>query len=429
MHNTAQGARRLLDVTKLCNPTMRTTHADKTDLHHHLACAPVHAGKNARMQKASLWFRVLPVALMLSAAPTVCADQTTDWPMARGGQELRGVAAGNLELPLALRWMFKTTNAIKSSAAVSGGRVYFGDDDGRLRALDASDGKLRWSYAASERIEATPLVLGETIYVGAADGFLHAVNAADGAPRWKYKTEDKILGGANWFRDAEGRLRILVGSYDFKVHCVDAATGRAVWTFETSNYVNGTPAFADGRIVFGGCDGQLHALAAATGKPLTDIEAGAYVAGSPAVVGTRAYAGHFGEEVLCVDLAASNVAWRVKRNNAPFFSSPAVTETSVFIGGRDKRLHALDRATGAPRWTFAARGDIDSSPVVCGGLVVFGSEDGRLYVVNATTGKEAWSYEIGKPISASPAVASGWIVIGSEDGSLYAFGPAAPLTK
>jgi outer membrane protein assembly factor BamB len=219
-----------------------------------------------------------------------------------------------------------------------------------------------------------------------------------------------------------GALRIIVGSYDYKLHCVDAATGKVVWTYETGNYINGAPAIGDGKIVFGGCDGQLHVLAAATGKELVAVEVGACIPGSAAIAGTRAYVGHYGNEVLCVDLTGTNILWRTKQPNAPFFSSPAVTAKQVISGARDKKLHCFDHATGKPLWTFATQGDVDSSPVVVGDKVVFGSGDGRLYLVALTTGKKLWSYDIGKELTASPAVADGLVVIGCEDGIVYAFG-------
>lgn len=345
-----------------------------------------------------------------------------DWPMARGAPDLRGLAGGRLADVPQLLWTFRTTNAIKSSAAIAGGRVFIGSDDGHLYALDAATGRKLWAFRTGEAIEATPLVLDGAVYFGDSAGELRALDAVSGAQKWSYKTEDKILGGANWFRSTNGADRIVVGSYDFKVHCVDAASGKAVWTFETSNYVNGTPAVAGGRIIFGGCDGKLHALDSESGRQIAEIEAGAYVAGSPALAGSRAFAGHFGEEVVCVEVATSNIAWRTRQSGSPFFSSPAVTEKLVVIGGRDNRLHAYERETGKPAWAFATRGDVDGSPVVSGDQVVVGCADGRLYIVNLADGKQLWSYDAGKELTSSPAVANGMIVIGSEDGSVYAFG-------
>ena len=98
------------------------------------------------------------------------------------------------------------------------------------------------------------------------------------------------------------------------------------------------------------------------------------------------------------------VAWRYKERGFPYFSRQRVTDQRVIIGGRDKRVHCLDRATGKQLWEFQTGGKVDSSPIVCGDKIAFGCEDGRIYVVSMENGKELWSYEIGKPLTASPAV-------------------------
>ena len=283
-----------------------------------------------------------------------------------------------------------------------------------------------WAFETADAVEGSPLILGDHVYIGSADAQLYKLDLATGALRWTYATGDKILGGVNWIRQPAGNTeQILVGSYDSKLHCVDAATGKAVWTITTDNYVNGAPAVAGEKIVFGGCDGLLHVVSAGDGKELAKIEAGAYIAGSVALKEKFAYLGHYGNEVICVDLEAETVAWQYKERGFPYFSSPAVTDEHVIIGGRDKRVHCLDRATGKQLWEFQTGGKVDSSPVVCGDKIAFGSEDGRLYVLSMENGKELWSYEIGEPLTASPAVANGMIIIGSEDGAVYAFG--API--
>jgi outer membrane protein assembly factor BamB len=213
-----------------------------------------------------------------------------------------------------------------------------------------------------------------------------------------------------------------VGSYDFKLHCLDATTGKSNWVYESANYINGSPAVADGQTVFGGCDGLLYVLALADGTLARSNEIGAPIAASVALAGGRAYFGHYDNQFLCADLKSGSNVWAFRDRQFPYFSSPAVTSDRVIFGGRDKRLHCVNRADGSRVWSFATRGKVDSSPVVCGDKVVVGSDDGRLYLVDLNTGKELWSYEIGQPIDSSPAVADGKIVIGSDDGNIYCFG-------
>ena len=202
---------------------------------------------------------------------------------------------------------------------------------------------------------------------------------------------------------------------------MEAVTGKLAWAYDTGNFVNGAPAVAEGRVVFGGCDAKIHALAVADGRLLREVEAGAYIAGSCAVKGKFAYAGHYGNQGVCADFVEGKLAWIFKGSEEPFFSTPALTETRVLIGGRDRKLYCLDRASGNLVWTFPTQGMVDGSPVVYGERVIFGSNDGRLYLVQLADGKPLWSYDIGKPLTASPAVVAGLVVIGSEDGSVYVF--------
>ena len=363
------------------------------------------------------------LALIAVAAACAAAGERDDWYMFRGGPALLGRARGTLSERLRLRWRFKTKEAIRSSAAIVGDRVYVGSDDGHVYALKLSDGSKVWAHKTGDTVEASPLVLEGTVYVGSGDGFLYALDAATGKRKWAVKTEDRILGSANWMRGADGTLRIVVGSYDSKLYCVDAATGKVAWAYQTENYVNGAPGLADGRIAFGGCDAQVHVLSAADGTKLHSVEAGAYIAASVAIDGHMAFVGHYGNELLCVDVAAGKVVWRYKDKEEAFFSSAAVTADRVLIGSRDKRLHCVDRRTGKRQWAFKTRGEVDSSPVVAGDKVVFGSNGGRLYLVTLADGKELWTFEIGEAVTTSPAVARGLVVVGADDGGGYAFGP------
>lgn len=374
-------------------------------------------------------FGALPLSVYITVALITCA-QAVDWPMHRGGPQLQGVAQMAAPTKAVLAWSFVAGAPIKGSAAIALARVYFGDDAGVLHALSVEQGKELWTFKAESSIEATPLVLAGVVYVGSADSNLYALDAVTGTLKWKYGTGGKIQGGATHARNPENTGDwILVGSYDTSLHCVDAATGKVVWTHATDNYINGTPAlFKTGEIVFGGCDAAIHVLALKDGSELRHIDAEAYIASSVAIMDGLGYVGNYANYVLAFDPKAGAVTWKYRDRNFPYLSSAAVTAEYVVIGGGDKQLHCLDRATGRSVWKFQARKPIDSSPVVCGDAVVVGSGDGRLYCVGLMDGKERWAYEIGAALSGSPAVADGRIIIGAEDGTLYCFGAAAPGT-
>jgi outer membrane protein assembly factor BamB len=358
-------------------------------------------------------------------APSFLSPSPASWAIFRGDGRLFGRAAGEIPSRPALRWSFKTGDAIKSSPVIEGGRAFVGSFDSQLYAVDLDSGTQAWAYKAADAFEAPPLLAGGCVYAGSLDGVFHAVNAADGKLRWTFKAGAKIVGSANVLPGAgDGGIRgILVGSHDGKMYCLDPASGRPLWAFETESYVNGAPSVAAGKIVFGGCDARVRALSG-EGEELLQADAGSYVPGSVPFDGRFAYAGVYEKELLCLDLSAGTVAWRYgdASSGSPFFSSPAVGTDRVLAGSQDRKLHCVNRRDGKGLWTFTAKGNVDGSPVICGGKVVFGSADGRLYVLRLADGSLDWSYEIGAPITASPAVAGGMILVGSEDGRLWAFG-------
>lgn len=355
-------------------------------------------------------------------APSPLTD--ANWPMFRGGPALLGVASGKLSDSLKMYWKFKTGAAVKSSAVVGNGRVYIGSDDGKIYCLKLSDGEKIWSFQTEDSIEAPPTLLDDSVYVGSSDSFLYALDAETGDLKWKYETGAKILGAANWTLSPEGdKTWILVGSYDSILHCVNSVTGQPVWTYETDNYINGSPAVADGRTVFGGCDALIHVVSLADGKQINQVETSAYIAGSAALADGYAYTGNYDGEFFAADVVKGELLWSYDGDGSPFFSSPAVSKKRVVFGSRDKNLYCVSRDKGKPLWAFETLGKVDSSPVICDGKVAVGSADGRLYIVSLSDGKKLWSYEIGESITSSPAVAGGMIIVGSEDGYVYAFGP------
>jgi outer membrane protein assembly factor BamB len=181
---------------------------------------------------------------------------------------------------------------------------------------------------------------------------------------------------------------------------------------------------ADGVAYVTGCDELLRGIRISDGRQLFTLSSGAYTGASPAIVNGRAFYGTYENEVLAVDLKTRRIVWRYQHpdRHFPFYSSAAVSGGRVFVGGRDKLLHALDAASGKEAWSFATGARIDSSPAVASGRVYFGSNDGKLYVLDAASGKVVQQFEAGGALSASPAIASGRLVVGSQDGKLFAFG-------
>lgn len=76
----------------------------------------------------------------------------------------------------AQKWTITTANQILSSPAVAAdGTIYFGSDDGTLRAYN-SDSTPRWSYTTGGAVKSSPAIGADgTVYFGSSDGHLYAL--------------------------------------------------------------------------------------------------------------------------------------------------------------------------------------------------------------------------------------------------------------
>ncbi len=365
--------------------------------------------------------------LLLATLPAVAqapvAAPANEWRQFRGNARLTGVSASTPPATLKLLWTYDAGDIIDSSAAIADGVVYVGGGDGDLIALDLASGALRWKYATGNLIgESSPAVGPDAVYIGDLGGILHAVSTRDGKALWTFKTTSEIK-SSPVVVPGENAV-VLIGSYDGHLYALDARTGRLRWKVLTKGQVHATPAVQDGLAFVAGCDAVFRAIRIADGREAYQIESGAYTASSPVLDGDRAYFGTFNYEVLALDLKRRTVLWRYSQADTqfPYYSSAALSNGRVILGGRDKIVHAIDTATGKAAWTFATRARVDSSPVVAGGRVYVGSSDGRLYVLDAASGEKISEFDTGAAITASPAVAGGRVVVGAQDGVVYVFG-------
>lgn len=151
---------------------------------------------------------------------------------------------------LKLKWAFGfpgVTNA-EGTPTVFGGRVFVGDANGVVYALEAQSGCTFWTAPLSAGVRASPVVdaAGRFVYIGDLKGNLYALDTASGKQIWKVRADDHpmaVITGSP--KLADGRLYVPVSGRDEsmatadpKYECctfrgslvaLDAATGKKIW--------------------------------------------------------------------------------------------------------------------------------------------------------------------------------------------------------
>lgn len=372
------------------------------------------------------WMKQAAATAACSLLPTAytSAQSADAWPQFRGNYNLTGVSPSTINASLKQMWVLNAGEIIESSAAIANATVYVGTGSSELIAVDLWSGKLKWKYKTKEAVgESSPASANGLVFVGDLEGSFHAVNAANGQGLWTYKTGGEIKCSPVIVGD-----KVLIGSYDGTLYCFEARTGKTLWAFKTENYVHGTPCVLDGIAYFGGCDEIFHGIRISDGKEVAHLAGIGNTAASVTIINTpagqQAFFGNFANEVMSINLKTRRRVWRYlhPQRQFPFYSSAAVLDGKVVLGGRDKVVHCLNAANGKELWSYRTNARVESSPAIAAGRVYIGSNDGRFYVLDLNTGEKAWEFNAGAAVSASPAIAGGRVVIGAQDGKLYCFG-------
>jgi outer membrane protein assembly factor BamB len=304
-----------------------------------------------------------------------------DWPMIYGGPRHANVAAEELVPPLKQKWAYRGGKGFAGSPVVSGGRVYCGNDDGKLYCVDAASGKPLWTFPTGSEVESTPAVVGGLVVFGSFDGQVYALDAATGTRRWSFATGPRLAGFegvSDVQRGVDSSVALVAGrdyfgAWDGKMYCLEPEKGKLVWSSQTKGPFHfGSPAVAEGRVYLGTADGLLHCWDAGTGKILWEKQL------------TDKHIDHM-------------------------MSAPAVQGGVVYVGsGYAGPLYALDAATGAERWRYPLKQLVCGTPVIHGGRVFAFADGGGLVVcVDAKNGQRLWETHLGKGWGAGAPVVSG----------------------
>jgi eukaryotic-like serine/threonine-protein kinase len=166
----------------------------------------------------------------------------------------------------------------------------------------------------------------------------------------------------------------------------------------------------------------VHGLRAAWSTPLHTA-----VFSSPAVAGGTVYVGGLDGKLFALDGTSGAVAWSVPPDaldGDTVWTSPAISHGSVFFAANrpSATVYAVDAATGATRWTASPTiSVIIGSPTVVGKTLYVGLNDGGVLALDVSNGHTRWEAQTGATIYSSPAVSGGRLFVGVNDHTLRAF--------
>ncbi len=256
-----------------------------------------------------------------------------------------------------LRWVYPRQDYIQpvvGGLTQAGGKLFFGDSSGVIYALDAATGNELWRFPTGDKVWSTPVVNSDTLYVASFDKKVYALNIADGKPKWQPFATSGAIVATPIVSDGV----VYVGSFDRYVYAINSLDGSRKWQSgaQAGNWFWADPVLDNNTVYAPSLDGKVYAFKADDGSLVTTIDIGDQVSSSPVVInkGTIVLATKQGK-VLSID-TSSNVKKEladVKQGVKDALNAPLAVQNGVIYLHTDKdTIYAIDSQTGTVLWTL-----------------------------------------------------------------------------
>ena len=379
-----------------------------------------------------------------------------------------------------LRWSFHTAGAPRLAPRVTDGRVYLGDDAGRVYCLDANDGRVVWTFKAAPSdaraighgrvmslwpVRTGVLVADGVAYFGAgvypAEGLLlYAVRADTGRQLW---VNDSFADGGRANLTPQGYLlaspdKLIMPSGRVTPVVFDRSDGRQLYELRGGRgLTGGTWATLAGDLLFNGA----RVLTAYDLSKVAKDKYGHDVHGPAAfawfraeravIAGPTAYVAT-DQEVLAIPVdrmadaakaadALRAVRWE-HRNAVAAYERAQATLAELDHNSPRYATMQKEAARHKPQWdAVAAEAEKTDAALdklcrwrtpceaydalILAGDTLFAGGEGQVLAFNAVDGKRLWQGRV-RGTARGLAVANGRLLVSTTTGGVYGFVRAAP---
>lgn len=213
---------------------------------------------------------------------------------------------------------------------------------------------------------------------------------------------------------------------------------KRLWKIDAHDTLEFPPTVGYGRVYLAQQKGLFFALDSKTGKVDWRKNMGRCAAASPTIGKGVVYQSYMHPVQCLQDQAGATgfvIAWDAdtgkelwRFNSGPIESTPLLRNDTIYVGGWDHKVHAINAKTGRLKWSFEGDDQINTSAAYWRGTIYIASDGGTLYALDAGTGKLRWSAQSNSTFGsrefwyATPTIAYGRVYIGNTDGTMYVFG-------
>jgi outer membrane protein assembly factor BamB len=309
-------------------------------------------------------------------------------------------------------WRFDAGGLLAGEPVLDGDRVYTARLSGQIYQLPTARATPTWIRTLDVGLRGRPSPGRGRVYVGDTDRTLHALDASTGETCWSYQAAEIENKAYQFFSGAvESESRVYVGAASRHLYCLDAATGRLVWKHAVSDWIRSRPLVSGKNVYVATLDSHVYALqddgGSASVRWKTRVGEHGFTAD---LVGNKNGILASGRDVVLYSLSPEtgyiqwrhgllDQAWIKGRAHAAeviggqYMSSPTIVEGRAYIGGPDGFARAFDADSGELLWRYETSGQIKAALTVGGDTVFIPQMSGQddFHAVDRVTGEPRWT--------------------------------------
>jgi outer membrane protein assembly factor BamB len=286
----------------------------------------------------------------------------------------------------------RVDTGLKLAAGVgyADGRLVVVSVKGEVLAYD-NTGKEAWRMPVAGEVLAPPAIAAGVVVLRTSDGRVFALNASDGKRKWLYQRTSPVLTLRSEAGVVATRTEVVAGYPGGKLIALDIQDGKLTWEatlavprgateLERISDVGGVPLIEDGRICAASYQGKIACFEIASSNLIWSRE----ISSAHSIAGDKRYffASDVEGNVVALDRNSGANVWKQDKLLRRKLTAPVVSNGSVVVGDVEGFLHVISPEDGAMIGRFATDGTAINVIVPVGDGILVQTAGGNLYSIS-----------------------------------------------